>query len=80
MTDEEAEALDEYYTENTIMPIGPNGSGAWSKWRKKNNVAHIVAVDDFSAKYLESKAFATHKTPSEIVQDLIRKEIATSLA
>jgi hypothetical protein len=80
MTDEEANILDEYYTENTIMPIGPNGSGAYTKWRHKNNVKHIIAVDEAAAKYLQSKAFATRKTPSEIVQDMIRNEMAVQTA
>jgi hypothetical protein len=80
MTDEEANALDEYYTENTVMPIGPNGSGAYTKWRHKNSVKHIIAVDEAVAKYLQSKAFATQKTPSEIVQDMIWNEIAAQTA
>jgi len=33
-----ADALDEEYTKNPPTP-GPNGTGAWTKWRR--NVAHI---------------------------------------
>jgi len=79
MTEEEEayyDALDEEYTKNPPMP-GSDGIGAWTKWRR--NVAHIIAIDDNSATYLRSKAFATHKTPSELVQEMIQKEIAATL-
>jgi hypothetical protein len=75
MTEEEADALDEYYTENPPTP-GPNGTGAWGKWR--GNVAHIIAINNASAAYLRSKAFATHKTPSELVEAMIQREIAAA--
>jgi len=75
MTEEEADALDEEYTRNPPVP-GPNGTGAWSKWRR--NIAHMIAIDDASAVYLRSKAFATHKTPTELVHDMIQKEIAAA--
>jgi hypothetical protein len=78
MTDAEeaqADALDEEYTKNPPAP-GPNGTGAWSKWRR--NVAHIIAIDDASATYLRCKAFATHKTPTELVSEMIQKEIAAT--
>jgi hypothetical protein len=71
MTDEEAEALDEYYTRNTIMPVrGKPGIFARCK-------AHMVAVDDVSSAYLTSKAQAERKTPSEIIGELVREKIAS---
>jgi hypothetical protein len=72
MTEEEADALDEYYTKNTIMPV-PGKPGFFAS-RK----AHIVSIDELSASYLTTKAIADHKTPSEIIGDMIRKEIATA--
>jgi hypothetical protein len=75
MTEEEADALDERFTKNTYMP-GPNGTGAFSKRLARDNIAHMVPIDDASATYLRCKAFATHKTPSELVQEMIQKEIA----
>jgi hypothetical protein len=75
MTEEEADALDEYYTENPPTP-GPNGTGYFSQ--RFGNVAHIIGISNASAAYLRSKAFATHKTPSELVQDMIQREIAAA--
>jgi hypothetical protein len=61
MTDEETEALDKYYTENTIMPV--KGKPGFFAERK----AQIFAVDALSAQYFMAKAAAEHKTPAEII-------------
>jgi len=72
MTDEEAETLDKYYTENTIMPIeGKPGLFAERK-------AHMFAVDELSAQYFLAKAAAEHKTTMEIIGELVREKIAIS--
>jgi hypothetical protein len=72
MTDEEAEALDIYYTENTIMPVrGKPGIFAERK-------AHMFAVDALSAQYFTARAAAEHKTPAEIIGELVREKIAVS--
>ena len=74
MTDEEAEYWDEYYTKNPPTP-GPNGTGFFSKQRK---AARSVTIDDLSADWLMTKAIASQKTPAEIINDMILKEIATA--
>jgi hypothetical protein len=74
MTDEEADALDEKWTKDPPKP-GQNGTGFF----KRRNVAHMVAIDDISAKYLQSKVMASHKTPMEIIREMIQKEIATAV-
>jgi len=66
MTDEEAFALDEYYTKNPPK-VDP------SKARVR---IPLVRVDNASAEYLAKEAKATHKKPEEIISNLIRKEIA----
>jgi hypothetical protein len=72
MTDEEAEILDKYYTENTIMPVrGKPGLFAERKIR-------MFAVDALSAQYFTVKAAAEHKTPSEIIGELVREKIAAA--
>jgi hypothetical protein len=72
MTDEEAEALDEYYTEHTIMPArGKPGLFAERK-------ARMFAVDSLSAQYFRAKAAAEHKTTMEIIGELVREKIATT--
>jgi hypothetical protein len=37
-----------------------------------------MAVDDFSAEYITSRALAARQTPDEIVHELASKEIAAS--
>lgn len=74
MTDEEADALDEYYTKNPPVP-GPNGSGFFTKQRK---AARSITVDELSADWLLTKAIAGRKTPADVVGELVRREIAAS--
>jgi hypothetical protein len=72
MTDEEAEKLDQYYTENTIMPVqGKPGLFAQRKER-------MLAVDTLSAQYFTAKAAAENKTTMEIIGDMVRRELATA--
>jgi hypothetical protein len=75
MTDEEADALDEKWTKNPPKP-GPNGTGFFTQ-RKAS--AHTVTIDDLSADYLMTKAMATHKTPAEIIGEMVQERIAASL-
>ena len=74
MTEEEAFALDKKWTE-TDPKLGPNGSGFLSKRR----TAHMVTIDDLSANYLLSKAIADHKTPAEIINEMVHERIAAAL-
>jgi hypothetical protein len=74
MTDEEADALDEYYTKNPPTP-GPNGTGFFSQRRK---AAHSITIDDLSADWLLTKAIADHKTPADIICEMVRERIAAS--
>jgi hypothetical protein len=39
----------------------------------------MVALDDLSTKYLTTKAIADHKTLAELISELVRKEIVSSL-
>jgi hypothetical protein len=77
MTDEEADALDEYYTKNPPTP-GPNGSGFISKRKAAAHAAHIITIDDLSADYLTTKAIADHKTPSEIINEMVWERLNAS--
>jgi hypothetical protein len=70
MTDEEAEKLDMYYTENMIMPVrGKPGTFAQRKER-------MLAVDALSAQYFTVKANLEHKTTMEVIGDMVRRELA----
>jgi hypothetical protein len=66
MTEEEAFALTEYYTNNPPK-IDP------SKARIR---IPMVRIDNSTAKYLSEKAKLTHKKPEEIIGSLVKEQIA----
>jgi hypothetical protein len=72
MTEEEADALDELLTKTT-PDINPKIRGITADKGFK-----MIAVDDFCAEYITSKALATRRTPEEIIRELVSKEIALS--
>ena len=73
MTEEEADALDELVTSNPPKVSGDGKSGFFMK--HKDN---IVVLDDFSATYLRAISESSKKTPSEIINELIREKAAIS--
>jgi len=72
MTEEEAYYWDDYYTKNPPKP-GPNGTGFFTQ----RKAALSITVDSETANYLTAKAFADHKTPAQIVSEMVRKELST---
>ncbi|GHT96868.1 hypothetical protein FACS1894141_7360 [Spirochaetia bacterium] len=70
MTEEEADALDELVTKNPPR-VDPS---------KARHVSRMVSLDDFSAEYLLSVSTATHKTPSEIIGEMVRERAAVSVS
>jgi len=67
MTDEEAKRLDEKWTKNPPKP-GPNGTGYFTQCKK---TAHTITIDNVTANYLNTKAIADHKTPDQIISELV---------
>jgi hypothetical protein len=65
MTDEEAFALDEYFTMNPPK-VDP------SKARIR---IPLVRIDNVSAEYLAKEAKVTHKKPGEIISSLIMEKL-----
>ena len=72
LTDEEYDALDEYYTKNP-----PDVDPRKNKFLAKDAPQKVI-VDDFSVNWLMSKTIETKKSTAEIINDLIQKEIAAS--
>jgi len=70
MTEEEAFALDEKWTKNDPK-LGPNGSG----FLAQRKAAHMITIDGLSADYLFSKAIADHKTPAEIISEMVQERL-----
>jgi hypothetical protein len=55
---------------------GPNGTGYFTQCKK---TAHSITIDSFTANYLSSKAIADHKTPAEIISEMVQERIAASM-
>ena len=70
MTEEEAWALDDYVTNNEIT-LGPNGSD-WLSQREMR----LMGLSNMTVNYLLTKATADHKSPAEIINEMVGKEIA----
>ena len=74
MTDEEADALDELWTRTT--PETDTGKPGFLT-RKGFT---MVSLDPAAAAYLQARSAATHHSPTEIIGEMIRKEIAAGPA
>ena len=90
MTDEEYDALDELWTRTTprIDESGGPNNGFFTERRKRlaretqtqglTKADETVKVDHQTAQWLRAKADATHKTPAEIIDELVREKIAVT--
>ncbi|GHU01179.1 hypothetical protein FACS1894147_00560 [Spirochaetia bacterium] len=80
LTEKDYDALDEDFTNNPPM-IDPNRRGTGYFTQRKSLLdlrsTHTITIDTFSADYLTTKAIATHKTPSQIVGEMVRERIGT---
>jgi hypothetical protein len=72
ITEEEAEVLDELWTKTTPK-VKANGTGFVSR-----REARLMGLDTLTMNYLITKSEATHKTPAQIVGELVREKIAVS--
>jgi hypothetical protein len=78
LTEEEYDALDEYYTKNPPKADpSKNGTGFFTR-QKAASAARSITVDSVTADYLLSKASAAHKTPAEIISDMVQRELAAA--
>jgi len=73
MTEEEADRLDELWTKTT-PEIDTSKDGYFTR-----HMAHLIEVDNVSATYLRACADATHKTPAQIISEMVRERIAAAL-
>jgi hypothetical protein len=69
MTEKEAAALDDLLTKTTPRLTGIPGIFARQK-------ALLGALDSVAANYIKTKAEAAHKSPAEIIGQMVRKELA----
>ena len=73
MTEEEAWALSDYVLNNEIT-LGPNGGG-WLSQREMRSLGYST----LTINYLITRAEALHKTPAQIVEEMVRKELAAAV-
>ena len=74
MTDEEADALAEQVAKTPPKVSGDGKSGFFMKHK-----GSIVILDDMSATWLRVTSESTHKTPSDIVSEMIREKITAAI-
>ncbi|GHT69085.1 hypothetical protein FACS1894110_17880 [Spirochaetia bacterium] len=79
MTEEEAWALDDEVTRNPPNVVGKQGGFFTERTRLREGGDRMVILDQFSAGYIKSAAEAEHKTPAEIIGELVRKELQTAV-
>jgi hypothetical protein len=70
MTEQEAWELDELLT-RTIPEVDPAVEGPFIKHR---NI--MVVLDPLSAEYITAKMLATKQSPTEIISNLVRRELS----
>ena len=80
MTEEEYDALDEELTRNPPNPAGKPGGFCTERAvrRAREEQERTFVLDQFSADYIKSTVESTHKTPTQIIGELVREKIATS--
>ncbi|GHV70082.1 hypothetical protein AGMMS49928_16260 [Spirochaetia bacterium] len=78
MTEEEAWALDEYYTKNSPKLSGDGKSGFIARHAVKGDT--MIFVDDVAATWLRIRAEAEHKSTTEIIGELVREKIFAQTA
>ena len=72
MTEEEADALDEYFTKY-LPKVDPAKGGVTTRQGFR-----MVALDRLSEDYLLTMALATKKSPTEIIGEMVRERITAN--
>jgi hypothetical protein len=73
MTEEEAVAMSDYFINNKVT-LGPNGSD-WLSQREMRS----LGFSNLTINYLITKAAALHKTPVQIVEEMVREKLAAAV-
>jgi len=72
MTEKEAMELDDYVTNNEIT-LGTNGSD----WLSQREI-RLLGLNNMTVNYLLTKAMADRKSPAQIIDEIVSKEIAAA--
>jgi hypothetical protein len=74
MTEEEANALDDYYTKNPPK-VDPSKKGGY--FTRQRELLDIL--DDVAADYIITNSISSNKMPSQIIGEMVRERIAASV-
>jgi hypothetical protein len=74
MTEEEADALDEYYTKNPPKVDTTKKGGRFTRQRELLDI-----LDEVSSDYIISRSISTNKMPIQIIGEMVRERIAASV-
>jgi len=74
MTDEEAQMLTDKFAKNPPKVTGDGKSGFFMKHK-----GNIVILDDISTTWLRVTSESSHKTPSDLVSEMIREKMAVAM-
>jgi hypothetical protein len=72
LTEEEAYALDDFVTNNEIT-LGPNGTD-WLAQREMR----LWGMSNMTVNYLMTKATADHKTPAQIIDEMVQEKVTAA--
>ena len=75
MTDEEADYWDEFFTKNPPKVDPGRKGGFFTRQRELLNV-----LDRTTADYIVNRAIQAEKLPAQIIDDMVREQIASSVA
>jgi len=70
LTDEEYNSLDEELTE-VVPKLGPNGTGFLSQREMR-----LLGFTNLTVNYLLAKAMANNKSPAQIIEEMVCKDMA----
>ena len=73
MTDEEADYWDEFFTQNPPQVDPAKRGGYFTRQRELLNVLDKTAAD-----YILTKAETAHKSPAQIIGEMVYREISLS--
>jgi len=73
LTDEEYDALDEELT-RTVPKLGPDETD-WLRQRE----LRLMGLSNMTVNYIFTKATADHKTPAQIIDEMVKERIAAAV-
>lgn len=74
MTDKEAQTLADEFAKNPPKVTGDGKSGFFMKYKE-----NIIILDDISSTWLRVRSESSHKTPSELINEIIKEKMSVAM-